>query len=127
MNEVKLHDPMRPLVREGNMFYMPSEDSFGFRMVAGYPAADDRSGNPRLWLDEDFYMNSPEADAFYDKVRSTTFVYEAGLEMDYESDMEKRLFTDYRAARDYVETLEERSGGYTRFIDARILTTTETT
>jgi hypothetical protein len=133
MRRIKRHDSMLPKVVEGNMFYIPSEDLFGFFMAAPNTGmrATNKNGDPisseygRGWGDEDFYMDSDISDAFYDKIRGLVFVYEAGLEMAYESDMETRLFTDYRAAKDYVETLEERNGFYTRFIDARILTTTE--
>ena len=109
MTDLKLHDPIRPLICKGNMFYDPTSDSFGFVT----------DGTPRRWMDEDFYMHSDDADAFYDEIREATIVFEAGISIEYEGTMNDRLFVSYDSAKNYFDTLTVATGdGY---ISARFL------
>lgn len=119
MTDLKLHDPMRPLIHNGNMFFDAATDSFGFMTINGRPSVDDRSGTPRRWMDEDFYMHSPEADAFYDKIREATIVFEAGIEIAHEGTVNDQLFVSYDSAKEYAETLSDSFGE--AYISARFL------
>ena len=95
----------------GKMFYDVADDSFGYSV----------NGVRRAYGDEDFYMSNDDADKFYDMMRAKVFIFEAGLEMDYEQEMQVKLFTDYEVATTYVETLNSQEGFYTAFIRARVL------